>query len=69
MKTRYKYGEILIRERKGRYYVYKLGSDGKETYVGPLETVVNTFVKLKEQGGVGEVFHSPTADPPGFEPG
>ncbi|QPG51248.1 putative integrase [Saccharolobus solfataricus] len=68
-KTRYKYGDIIIRERKGRYYVYKLEMiNGKvrETYVGPLIDVVESFIKLKEIGGVGI---SPTTDPPGFEPG
>ena len=49
-KTRYKYGDIIIRERKGRYYVYKLEKvNGKtrETYVGPLIDVVETYLKLK----------------------
>ncbi|MCG2908540.1 MAG: putative integrase, partial [Sulfolobales archaeon] len=37
--TRYKFGDYILRERKGRYYVYKLeGANGvvRETYVGPL---------------------------------
>ncbi|QGA87264.1 integrase [Sulfolobus spindle-shaped virus] len=68
-KTRYKYGDVIIRERKGKYYVYILRTINgklKETYVGPLTDVVETYIKLKENGGVGE---SPTMRPPGFEPG
>ncbi|AAK41057.1 hypothetical protein SULI_09280 [Saccharolobus solfataricus] len=64
--SRYKYGDI-IRERKGRYYVYKLetiNGEVKETYVGPLVDVVKTYEKLKENG----VWVSPTMGPLGFEP-
>jgi hypothetical protein len=67
---RYKFGDIILRERKGRYYVYKLenvNGEVKERYVGPLADVVETYEKLKNSsGGVGV---SPTAGPPGFEPG
>lgn len=67
---RYKFGDYILRERKGRYYVYKLetiNGEIKERYVGSLIDVVETYLKLKNSsGGVGV---SPTADPPGFEPG
>ncbi|WP_390532987.1 putative integrase [Sulfurisphaera ohwakuensis] len=46
---RYKYGDYIIRERKGRYYVYKLetvNSEVRETYVGPLIDVVETYIKI-----------------------
>ena len=52
-KTRYKYGDIILRERKGRYYVYKLEYEGdkvKETYVGPLVDVIESYEKLKLRG-------------------
>ncbi|MBB5253136.1 putative integrase [Sulfurisphaera ohwakuensis] len=68
-KMRYKYGDIILRERKGQYYVYKLetiNGEIKERYIGPLADVVETYLKLKESGGVGV---SPTTGPPGFEPG
>ncbi|BAB65389.1 hypothetical protein STK_04054 [Sulfurisphaera tokodaii str. 7] len=66
---RYKFGEYILRERKGRYYVYKLetiNGEVKERYVAPLIDVVETYIKLKESGSVGV---SPTVRPPGFEPG
>gem|GEM_PF-26296 len=67
---RYKFGDYILRERKGRYYVYKLenvNGEVKERYVGPLTNVVETYEKLKNSiGGVGV---PPTTDPPGFEPG
>ena len=67
---RYKFGDYILRERKGRYYVYKLenvNGEVKERYVGPLTDVVETYEKLKNSsGGVGV---PPTTDPPGFEPG
>ena len=67
---RYKFGDYILRERKGRYYVYKLetiNGEIKERYVGSLIDVVETYLKLKNSsGGVGV---SPTAGPPGFEPG
>jgi len=67
---RYKFGDYILRERKGRYYVYKLenvNGEVKERYVGPLADVVETYEKLKNSiGGVGV---PPTTDPPGFEPG
>ena len=74
---RYKFGDYILRERKGRYYVYKLenvNGEVKERYVGPLADVVETYEKLKLgvlggtplSGGVGV---SPTVRPPGFEPG
>lgn len=54
---RYKFGDYILRERKGRYYVYKLESvngETKERYVGPLIDVVETYEKLKiSSGGVG----------------
>lgn len=65
-KTRYKYGDYIIRQIKGRYYVYKLenvGGDVKERYVGPLDKIVEFYIS---SGGVGV---SPTMRPPGFEPG
>ncbi len=65
---RYKFGDSILRERKGRYYVYKLeyeNGNSKERYVGPLTDVVETYEKLKEIGGVG-VPHYGAA---GFEPG
>ncbi|ARM77163.1 hypothetical protein B6F84_10560 [Acidianus manzaensis] len=67
-KTRYKFGDYILRERKGRYYVYKLetiNGETKETYVGPLIDVVETYLKLKENG----VWGIPTMGLPGFEPG
>ncbi len=67
---RYKFGDYILRERKGRYYVYKLetvNGEVKERYVGPLIDVVETYLKLKNSsGGVGV---PPTVRPPGFEPG
>ena len=47
---RYKFGDYILRERKGRYYVYKLenvNGEVKERYVGPLTDVVETYEKLK----------------------
>ncbi|QKR01030.1 hypothetical protein GWK48_06055 [Metallosphaera tengchongensis] len=38
-KTRYKYGDYIIRQIKGKYYIYKLetiNGEVKETYVAPL---------------------------------
>ncbi len=55
-KTRYKYGDIILRERKGRYYVYKLEyeeGNAREHYVGPLADVVKSYEELKRSGGVG----------------
>ncbi len=53
----FKCENIILRERKGRYYVYKLetiNGEVKETYVGPLADVVETYEKLKDSsGGVG----------------
>ncbi|WP_338600855.1 putative integrase [Sulfolobus tengchongensis] len=52
-KTRYKYGDIIIRERKGRYYVYKLETINgkvKERYIGPLDDVVETYEKFRSGG-------------------
>ena len=69
---RYKFGDYILRERKGRYYVYKLeGANGdvRETYVGPLIDVVETYLKLKLEAGVlGGIPLTPTAGPGGFEP-
>ena len=66
---RYKFGDYILRERKGRYYVYKLetiNGETKERYVGPLIDVVETYLKLKDSsGGVGV---SPTVGPLGLEP-
>ena len=54
---RYKFGDYILRERKGRYYVYKLetvNGEVKERYVDPLTDVVETYEKLKNSsGGVG----------------
>ncbi|MDT7901932.1 MAG: putative integrase [Acidianus sp.] len=50
---RYKFGDYILRERKGRYYVYKLenvNGETKERYVGPLTDVVETYEKLKSGG-------------------
>ncbi|BFH73377.1 hypothetical protein SJAV_13210 [Sulfurisphaera javensis] len=61
-KTRYKYGDVIIRERKGRYYVYKLetlNGEVKERYVGPLDDVVKTYVKLKVGVEGGTPFNGP----------
>ncbi len=47
---RYKFGDYILRERKGRYYVYKLeyeDGNAKERYIGPLADVVQTYEKLK----------------------
>ncbi len=69
-KSRYKYGEYIIRPIKGRYYVYKLeniNGETRERYVGPLVDVVETYLKLKENGDVGAP--DPHMRPPGFEPG
>lgn len=58
-----------MRERKGRYYVYKLENENgktKETYVGPLIDVAESYLKMKEIGVLGV---SPNMGPPGFEPG
>ena len=47
---RYKFGDYILRERKGRYYVYKLetvNGETKERYVGPLIDVVETYLKMK----------------------
>ena len=48
---RYKFGDYILRERKGRYYVYKLenvNGEIKERYVGPLIDVVETYLKLEK---------------------
>ena len=47
---RYKFGDYILRERKGQYYVYiseNVNSEIKERYVGPLTDVVETYEKLK----------------------
>ena len=66
---RYKFGDYILRERKGRYYVYKLenvNGEVKERYVGSLIDVVETYLKLKNSsGGVGV---PPTKPPAGLEP-
>ena len=67
---RYKFGDYILRERKGRYYVYKLetvNGETKERYVGPLIDVVETYLKMKENssGGVGV---SPTGGIRGYPP-
>ena len=67
---RYKFDDYLLRERKGRYYVYKLeyeNGDTKETYVGPLADVAEKHIKLKDEiGGVGYPPQSRCRD---FNPG
>ncbi|WP_238025866.1 putative integrase, partial [Metallosphaera javensis (ex Hofmann et al. 2022)] len=72
-KTRYKYGDVIIRERKGRYYVYVLeivNGEMKERYLAPLVDVVRSYAKLKENGGVGGgAPQKGKWGPPGFEPG
>ena len=74
-KTRYMYGDVIIRERKGRYYVYILersNGETRERYVGPLIDVVQTYLKLKEgsesENGSGGAGVSPAVGPLGFEP-
>ena len=66
---RYKFGDYVLRERKGRYYVYKLetiNGEIKERYVGSLIDVVESYLKMK----LGVLGGTPlTTDPPGFEPG
>ncbi|BFH73381.1 putative integrase [Sulfurisphaera javensis] len=67
-KTRYKYGDVIIRERKGRYYVYILenvNGEIKERYVGPLDKVVKSYIELK-LGVEGDV--PPSMGPLGLEP-
>ncbi|WP_409348567.1 putative integrase [Saccharolobus islandicus] len=52
----------MLRERKGRYYVYKLetiNGEIKERYVGPLADVVESYLKLKESNGIGGVGGTP----------
>ncbi len=69
---RYKFGDYILRERKGRYYVYKLeyeNGETKERYVGPLADVVETYEKLKDGNGIGVLGVSSNMGPPGFEPG
>ena len=60
-------GQYKIRQRGKKYYVYKIEKDSngnvKETYIGPLDKIVEFYVSI---GGVGV---SPTVDRPGFEPG
>jgi len=62
---RYKFDDYLLRERKGRYYVYKLeyeNGDTKETYVGPLADVAEKHIKLKDEiGGCGVPPHKAAA--------
>ncbi|TRM77610.1 integrase, partial [Sulfolobus sp. A20-N-F8] len=64
-------GQYKIRQRGNKYYVYIVEKDErgnvKETYVGPLDKIVETYLKLKN--GIGGVGVSPTVDRPGFEPG
>lgn len=44
-------------------------TDVRETYVGPLTDVIETYIKLKLEAGVlGGVPLTPTAGPGGFEP-
>ena len=67
-KTRYKYGDVIIRERKGRYYVYILersNGETRERYVGPLIDVVRAYLKMKENEAWG---CAPTVGPAGLEP-
>jgi ORF D-335-like protein. len=48
---RYKFGDYILRERKGRYYVYKLenvNGEVKERYVGPLADVVENLRKIEK---------------------
>ena len=53
----YKFGDYILRERKGRYYVYEsenVNGETKERYVDPITDVVETYEKLKNSsGGVG----------------
>ncbi|WP_084739560.1 putative integrase [Sulfuracidifex tepidarius] len=58
----YKFGDYILRERKGRYYVYKLeyeDGNAKERYVGPLADVVKSYEESKRSGGVGVSPHGP----------
>ncbi len=55
-RTRYKYGDYIIRQIKGRYYVYKIENvdgEAKERYVGSLADVVETYLKLKANSSEG----------------
>ncbi|BAB65291.1 putative integrase [Sulfurisphaera tokodaii] len=66
---RYKFGNYILRERKGRYYAYKLetiNGEVKERYVGSLVDVVESYLKMK-LGVIRSILLQ--ADPPGFEPG
>ena len=58
------FGDIRIREVKGKYYVYLIekGDDGqrRDRYVGSLDRVIEFYVS----GGC-----APTVPRPGFEPG
>ncbi len=52
--TRYKFGGYILTEKERAYYVYKLENvdgDVRETYVGPLTDVVETYLKLKDSSG------------------
>ena len=69
------YGDVIIRERKGRYYVYLLersNGETRERYVGPLTDVVQTYLRLKEgsesENGIGGAGVSPAVGPLGLEP-
>lgn len=72
--TKTKFGNIIIRERKGKYYVYILetvNGDVRETYVGPLIDVVTTYRKLKDENGGGRSDpqrRGRDSDPRGVEP-
>ncbi|WP_236748937.1 putative integrase [Acidianus manzaensis] len=56
-KKTYTFGDIIIREVKSRYYVYLSrvsSTDGKEHYVGPLDDVIKSYLKMEENSlGVG----------------
>ncbi|NON61985.1 putative integrase, partial [Acidianus sp. RZ1] len=54
-KTYYNFEGIIIRQKKGRYYVCKLenvNADVRETYVAPLIDVIKSYEKLKMESGV-----------------
>ncbi len=74
-------GQYKIRQRGKRYYLYKIENDHsgnvRETYVGPLADVVETYEKMKENSSGGLRRYPLTKwtgrdlnpGPPGCQPG
>ncbi len=53
-KVRYKCGDYIIRQIECRYYVYKrenVNGETRETHVGSLSDVVESYLKLKRDVG------------------